>query len=185
MTVRWALLGTGRHAERSVVGSLKQAEGSELVAVMSRDRARGEAFARTHGIARVHDSVAAMLADGKIDAIYDTTPDALHAPHAIAAAEAGKHVLVEKPLAVSVAQGLQAIDACRRRGVSLGVVFNQRHEPAHQEARRLVREGAIGDVVLAQAAIDIAAAGRPGVELAHRSGDAGGRDRHQHRRPRA
>jgi 1,5-anhydro-D-fructose reductase (1,5-anhydro-D-mannitol-forming) len=155
MTVRWALLGTGRHAERSVVGSLKQAEGSELVAVMSRDRARGEAFARTHGIARVHDSVAAMLADGKIDAIYDTTPDALHAPHAIAAAEAGKHVLVEKPLAVSVAQGLQAIDACRRRGVSLGVVFNQRHEPAHQEARRLVREGAIGDVVLAQVQIPL------------------------------
>ena len=161
MTVRWALLGTGRHAERSVVGSLAKADGGELVAVMSRDRDRGEAFARKHGIARVHDTVASVLADDAIDAIYDTTPDALHAPHAIYAARAGKHVLVEKPLAVSVAQGLQAIEACRQHGVTLGVVFNQRHEPVHQQASRLVRDGAIGDVVLANVQIPLQSVSPP------------------------
>ncbi len=149
MTTRWALLGPGRHAERSIVSALKAAAGSSLVAVMSRDRARGEAFARKHGIATVHTDFADVLRDRGIDAIYDASPDGLHAGHAIAAAEAGKHALVEKPLAMSVADCAAALAASRSHGTKLGVVFNQRHEPAHQEARRLVQSGEIGDVVLA------------------------------------
>ena len=148
MTIRWALLGPGRHAGRSVVPQLKQAADTELAAVVSRDRARGEAFARTHGIAKVYASVEEVLRDRDIDAIYDATPDGLHMPHAVAAAEAGKHVLIEKPLALSVAEAAKAIDASRRHGVKLGVVFNQRHEAVHQEARRMVLAGEIGDVKL-------------------------------------
>jgi 1,5-anhydro-D-fructose reductase (1,5-anhydro-D-mannitol-forming) len=155
VTIRWALVGPGRHAERSVVQSLKSADGAELAAVVSRDPARGAAFAAKHAIARVHASFEALLRDREIDAIYDATPDALHAPHAIEAAKAGKHVLVEKPLAISVASGAEAIAAAERHGVQLGVVFNQRHEPAHQEARRLVAEGAIGEVVLAYVQIPL------------------------------
>lgn len=153
MTIRWALLGTGRHAERSVVEELKQASGSELVAAVSRERERGEAFARRHGIASVHSSLAAALNNPGIDALYDATPDGLHAQHAIAAAEAGKHILIEKPLAMSVQECLPAIAACRRRGVQLGVVFNQRHEAAHREARRLVNGGDIGEVLQAEVQI--------------------------------
>lgn len=149
MTIRWALLGPGRHAERSVVPQLKQAAGAELVAVMSRDRGRGEAFASKHGIAKVHTSLDDVLSDPGIDALYDATPDGLHAQHAIEAAKAGKHALIEKPLAVSVQECRGAIEACRRHGVTLGVVFNQRHEAVHQEARRMVRDGEIGDVMLA------------------------------------
>ena len=148
MTIRWALLGPGRHAGRSVVPQLKQAADTELAAVVSRDRARGEAFAQLHGIAKVYASIDEVLRDHAIDAIYDATPDGLHAPHAIAAAEAGKHALIEKPLALSVVEAAQAIAAGQRHGTKLGVVFNQRHEAAHQEARRMVLAGAIGEVKL-------------------------------------
>jgi 1,5-anhydro-D-fructose reductase (1,5-anhydro-D-mannitol-forming) len=148
MTIRWALLGPGRHAGRSVVPQLKQAADTELAAVVSRDRTRGEAFARTHGIAKVYASIEEVLRDRDIDAIYDATPDGLHAPHAIAAAEAGKHALIEKPLALSVAEAAKAIDASRRHGTQLGVVFNQRHEAVHREARRTVLAGEIGEVKL-------------------------------------
>lgn len=153
MTIRWALLGPGRHAARSVVPQMKQAADTALVAVMSRDKARGEAFAREHGIAKVYTALDEVLRDREIDALYDASPDGLHAPHAIAAAAAGKHILVEKPLALSTREALGAIEACRRRGVTLGVVFNQRHEAVHQEARRLVRDGRIGEVKLAHVQI--------------------------------
>ena len=93
MTIRWALLGPGRHAGRSVVPQLKQAADGELAAVVSRDRARGEAFAQTHGVPKVYASIEEVLRDRDIDAIYDATPDGLHAQHAIAVTEAGKRAL--------------------------------------------------------------------------------------------
>jgi 1,5-anhydro-D-fructose reductase (1,5-anhydro-D-mannitol-forming) len=155
MTIRWALVGTGRHAERSVVGGLKRASGAALVAVVSRALETGRVFAERHGIARVHQSFEEMLRDPGIDAIYDTTPDGLHAGHAMAAAAAGKHMLLEKPLAISVASGAEAVEAARRHRVKLGVVFNQRHEAVHVEARRLVAAGAIGDVVAAHVRIPL------------------------------
>jgi 1,5-anhydro-D-fructose reductase (1,5-anhydro-D-mannitol-forming) len=155
MTIGWALLGTGRHAERSVVRQLKNAAGGELVAVMSRERMRGKAFARKHGIAKVYTSLQEVLRDPDVQALYDATPDGLHAQHAIEAAKAGKHSLLEKPLAISVEDCEKAIEACRRHGVTLGVVFNQRHEAIHQEVRRIVLEGDIGEVALAQVQIPL------------------------------
>jgi predicted dehydrogenase len=148
MSIRWALLGPGRHAGRSVVPQLKQAAATELAAVVSRDRARGEVFAQTHGIPKVYTSLEEALRDRDIDAIYDASPDGLHVSHAIAAAEAGKHALIEKPLALSVADAAKAIAASERHGTKLGVVFNQRHEAVHQEARRMVLGGDIGEVKL-------------------------------------
>ena len=158
MTIRWALLGPGRHAERSVLPQMKQADATELVAVMSRDPARGEAFAKTHGVAKVYTALDELLRDRDIDAIYDASPDGLHVPHVIAAAEAGKHILVEKPLALSVRDGLAAIAASKQHNVQFGVVFNQRHETVHQEARRMVLAGEIGDVKLAHVQIALRAA---------------------------
>ena len=148
MTVRWALLGPGRHAGRSVLPQLKHAADTQLVAIVSRDRVRGEALAKTHGVPKTYTSVEEVLRDRDVDAIYDATPDGLHVPHAIAVAEAGKHALIEKPLALSVADAAKAIAASRRHGTKLGVVFNQRHEAVHQEARRMVLAGAIGEVKL-------------------------------------
>jgi 1,5-anhydro-D-fructose reductase (1,5-anhydro-D-mannitol-forming) len=149
MTLRWALLGPGRHAGRNVVTEMKTAAGNALAAVVSRDAARSEAFARQHGIAKAYTSLDQVLADPDIDAVYDATPDGLHAANAIACAQAGKHVLIEKPLAISVAEGARVLDAAHRAGIKLGVVFQQRHDNAHVEARRRVLAGEIGEVVLA------------------------------------
>lgn len=158
MAIRWALLGLGRHAERSVLPQMQEAKGTELVAVLSRDRARGEVLAQKYGIAKVFTALDELLRDRNIDAVYDATPDGLHAQHAIAAAKAGKHALIEKPLAISVRDGVEAIAASRRYGTRLGVVFNQRHEAVHQEARRLVLDGAIGESRLASVQIALRAA---------------------------
>jgi 1,5-anhydro-D-fructose reductase (1,5-anhydro-D-mannitol-forming) len=155
MTIRWALLGPGRHANWFVAPQMKKAEDTELAAVVSRDRARGEAFAQTYGIPTVYTSVDEVLQDSGIDALYDATPDGLHVQHAIAAAAAGKHILVEKPLAMSVSDCLDAVAACRKHGVKLGVVFNQRHEAVHQEARRMVLGGEIGEVKLVNVQIPL------------------------------
>ncbi len=157
MTIRWALLGPGRHANWFVAPQMKKATDTELAAVVSRDRARGKAFAEKYGIPAVYTSVDEALNDRTIDAIYDATPDGLHVPHILAAAAAGKHILVEKPLAMSVRECVDAIAACRKHGVKLGVVFNQRHEAVHQEARRMVSEGAIGEVKLVHVPIPLRA----------------------------
>ncbi len=150
MTIGWAIYGPGRHAGRNVAPEMTEAEGARLQAVVSRDRARGEAFAKDHGFAAVHTSLEAALADPAIDAIYDASPDGLHADNIVACAAVGKHILIEKPLAISVAEGRRAIEAASCAGIVLGVVFNQRHDAVHQEARRMVAEGAIGTVVLAR-----------------------------------
>jgi predicted dehydrogenase len=155
MTIRWALLGPGRHAERIVVPQMIKAAGTEVVAVMSRDRARGQAFSKKYGIPKVLTSFDDVLLDREIDALYDATPDGLHAQHAIEAAWAGKHSLIEKPLAVSVPEGEQVVAAGRRHSVKLGVVFNQRHEEVHQEARRMVLQGEIGEIKLASVQIPL------------------------------
>ena len=78
-------------------------------------------------------------------------PNSLHAEHTIAAAQAGKHVLVEKPMAVSVSQAQEMVGACRRAGVTLGVAFQLRTHPAHQEMRKLVQDGVLGVIPMAQA----------------------------------
>ena len=149
MTVRWALVGPGRHATRNVLPQFKAAAGAELAAVVSRDRARADELARAHGIAKAYPTLDEALADPAIDAIYDATPDGLHAGHIMAAARAGKHALIEKPLAMSVKEAEQAIDAAKRAGVTLGVVFQARHDGVHREARRMVQAGEIGEVVMA------------------------------------
>jgi 1,5-anhydro-D-fructose reductase (1,5-anhydro-D-mannitol-forming) len=149
MTLRWALLGPGRHASRNVVAEMKTAAGNKIVAVVSRDAGRISAFQREHDVRIGCGSLPIALAFDEIDAVYDATPDGLHAANAIACAKAGKHVLIEKPLAISVAEGKRVLEAARRAGIKLGVVFQQRHDNAHVEARRMVLAGEIGEVVLA------------------------------------
>jgi 1,5-anhydro-D-fructose reductase (1,5-anhydro-D-mannitol-forming) len=150
MAIGWAIFGPGRHAGRNVAPEMAASDDARMVAVIGRDAARSAAFAAAHGFARVHPSLEAALADPEIDAIYDATPDGMHAGNVVACAAAGKHVLVEKPLATTVAEGARAAEAARRAGVMLGVVFNQRHHAVHLEARRLVAAGAIGTVMLAR-----------------------------------
>ena len=93
---------------------MKLAEGTRIAAVYSRDVERAEAFAQKHGVSSAYDSVDALLRDPGVDAVFIASPNSLHAPHAIASARAGKHVLVEKPMAVSVEQAVDMVRAGRR-----------------------------------------------------------------------
>jgi 1,5-anhydro-D-fructose reductase (1,5-anhydro-D-mannitol-forming) len=127
------------------------AEGTQLVAVCSRDRARADAFAAKHGALVAYTSLEDLVADARVDAVFIASPNFLHAPYTTIAARAGKHVLVEKPMAVSVEEAMAMVQTCQAHGVKLGVGFHLRHHPGHHEARRLVREGILGTLTLVQA----------------------------------
>ena len=151
MTVGWGIVSTGRHPDQKIVPAMKLAEGNRVIGVYSRDRGRAEAFARKHGLAVFYDSLPDLLNNPDIQAIFIASPNSLHARYTKMAAEAGKHVLVEKPMAVTVPEASDMVDTCRKQGVKLGVGFHLRHHPGHRRARRLIREGILGVITLAQA----------------------------------
>lgn len=106
---------------------------------------------RAHGAGRSYTSFDDMLADPDVSVVHVTSPNHLHASQTILAAEAGKHVLCEKPMALTVDDCRRMIDACRESGVRLGIGFENRHHPAHVEMRRLVASGALGQIPLVTA----------------------------------
>ncbi|HSD65858.1 MAG TPA: Gfo/Idh/MocA family oxidoreductase [Vicinamibacteria bacterium] len=143
--VRWGLLGTAR-INRMVIPPLRASAGNRLVAVASRDPARAAAYAQEWGIGRAHGSYEALLADPEIDAVYIPLPNHLHAEWTLRATRAGKHVLCEKPLALSVAEVDAMGAAAREGGVALAEAFMYRHHPQTLKVRELVDGGAVGAV---------------------------------------
>lgn len=142
--VRWGILSTSRHATKTWIPALAAAPSAELVAVASRDEERARAFAEAQGIPTAYGSYEALLAAGDIDAVYIPLPNHLHKPWTLRAAEAGKHVLCEKPLALNAAEAEEMVTACRAAGVHLMEAFQWRHHAQAHTVRSLVREGRIG-----------------------------------------
>ncbi len=151
MALGWGVVSTGRHPDQKIVPAIRSAEGNRLIGIYSRDKARAEAFAEKHGFASAYDSLEDFLKNPGIQAVYIASPNSLHARHTQMAAEASKHVLVEKPMALNVAEGLDMVNACRRKGVKLGVGFHLRHHPGHRRAHQLIQQGILGSITLAQA----------------------------------
>ncbi|MER3397302.1 MAG: fructose reductase [Chloroflexota bacterium] len=147
----WAIISTGRHPDARMAPAINRARNSRLVAVMSRDLDRAKAFAARHGALRAYDSLEAVLADPDVQAVYIASPNHLHAEQTIAAVQAGKHVLCEKPMALTVEDGRRMVEAARAAGVKLGVAFHCRHHPAHRWAREVVGSGGLGEIVYATA----------------------------------
>lgn len=146
----WGIVGLGRIAATEVAPAITESSNSTLVAVVSRDQGRAEAFAAEHGAAKALDDYAAMLQDPDVGAVYIATPNALHADQVVEAARAGKHVLCDKPLATTVADAQRCLDACRSAGIRLGMTFQTRNHEKFDEVVALVRDGAIGRVIVAQ-----------------------------------
>jgi predicted dehydrogenase len=140
--VRWAVIGTGRITE-SFVPDL-QAAGAEVTAVWGRRREAVEAFTQRYGIGFGSTDLAEVLTRADVDIVYIATPPALHLPQALQALEAGKHVLVEKPMTVSADETATLFAAARARGLfameAMWMVFN----PLHREVFRLIDDGLIG-----------------------------------------
>lgn len=151
MTVGWAILGSGYHAGLRLAPAIRRARESRLVAVLSRTRERAAEAAASFGAERGYSDLDELLRDREVDAVFIATPNSLHAPQAIKAARAGKQVLCEKPMALTVADAQAMIEACRAGGVLLGVGFQMRYHPAAQMARSMVAEGRLGPIALATA----------------------------------
>ena len=141
--VRWAVLGTGRIAA-DVIPSIKKGEWSHVEAIASRTYDNAKRLAGLLGVPRAYGSYEEALLDQNIEAVYIPLPNHLHVPWAIRAIEAGKHVLCEKPIAMSVSDCRKLIAARNRVGVVVGEAFMVRTHPQWQRARDLVRSGEIG-----------------------------------------
>ena len=141
--VRWGLLSTA-NINKALLGPLRQAERSELVAVASRDQAKAQAYAQEHGIARAYGSYEALLADPEVDAIYNPLPNLLHREWTVKAATAGKHVLCEKPLVTTLADFDAVTQAAERYGVVIFEAFMYLHHPQTQMVLETVRSGRLG-----------------------------------------
>lgn len=150
MALGWGIVSTGWHPDRKIAPAIAATPEAELVAVYSRDQKRAEAFAQTHGAHAAYDSLDALLQDTRVEAVFINSPNALHARQTLQAAKAGKHVLTEKPMTTTLDDAIAMVRGCRESGVKLGVGFHLRQHPAHIEARRLLAEGILGPIVLAQ-----------------------------------
>jgi predicted dehydrogenase len=142
-TVRWGLLSTAK-INAALIGPLQQAARSQLAAVASRDHGKAAAYAVEHHIPKAYGSYEELLADPEIDAVYISLPNSMHAEWTVKAAHAGKHVLCEKPLVVSLAELDQVEAAAAAKGVVVFEAFMYLHHPQTRQALELVRSGALG-----------------------------------------
>jgi predicted dehydrogenase len=144
--VRWGVLGVAKIATTKVIPAIQRGAWSEVVAIASRDRAKAEEAARTLGLPKMYGSYEELLADPDIDAIYNPLPNHLHVPWTIKAAEAGKHVLCEKPLALNADEGRRLLAVRDRTRMHIQEAFMVRTHPQWLRVLDLLRDGRIGDV---------------------------------------
>ncbi len=149
-SIRFGFIGAGMIAHYSAENLQKHPRG-RLVAVHDANAERARDFAAKQGSVEVHDDVSTLLADPDIDAVYIAVPNKFHASLAIAALEAGKHVLIEKPLAMNAAEGTAMMAASEKSGRVLLVGMNQRYIPAAQTIRAAVAAGEAGEIYHAKA----------------------------------
>jgi predicted dehydrogenase len=144
--VKWGVLGAASIALRKVIPGMQKGAYSEIAAVASRDRQKAEEAARKLGIPKAYGSYQELLQDREIEAVYNPLPNHLHVSWSIKAAEAGKHVLCEKPISLNVAEAKTLLAARDRTGVKIGEAFMVRTHPQWLRTREIVRSGAIGEL---------------------------------------
>ncbi len=142
--VRWGMIGAGSWADLTFGPAICAAGNGELVAVLSSDEARAEAFCAKHGVARGYTDLETFLQDDAIEAVWVASPTFLHTQHTIAALEHGKHVLCEKPMAVHAADAQSMLAAAARADRLLSVAYHMRHHPLHQALQAEWTSGAFG-----------------------------------------
>ena len=161
--LRWGIIGTGEIAVTFTQGVANSRTGT-LLGVGSRTHERAEAFGSAHGIPRRYGSYEELLADPEIDAVYVATPHPVHVEWAIRAAEAGKHLLVEKPIGINHAEAVAMVDAAKRNDVFLMEAYMYRCHPQTERLVEVIRSGVIGRVRLIESSHGF----RIGYEPAHR-----------------
>jgi predicted dehydrogenase len=144
--VRWGVLSTAGIGVKKVIPAMQKGEWIEVTAIASRDHGKAEETARALGIAKAYGSYEELLADPQIEAVYNPLPNQLHVPWSIKAAEAGKHVLCEKPLSLTVTEAKSLLTVQKRTGVTIGEAFMVRTHPQWLRTRELIAAGRIGQL---------------------------------------
>ena len=151
--MRLGMLGAAWIGPMGLIEPAKEVDGVEVTAVAARDPQRARAYAAEHGIPMVFDSYDALLASNEIDAVYNPLPNSHHARWTIAALEAGKPVLLEKPFTANAVEARRVADAAERTGLVVMEAFHWRFHPQAERAVELVSEGAVGEVTHVEAAM--------------------------------
>jgi len=144
--VRWGVLSTANIALAKVLPAMQRSSWCEITALASRDLSRAKEAAARLQIANAYGSYEELLADENVEAVYNPLPNHLHVPWTIKAAEAGKHVLCEKPIALNANEARTLIDVRNRTGVKIQQAFMVRTHPQWLETRRLIKSGRIGSL---------------------------------------
>jgi 1,5-anhydro-D-fructose reductase (1,5-anhydro-D-mannitol-forming) len=147
--LRWGLIGASTIASEHMIGAIR-ANGGEVVAVLSSDASRGRNYSETHGIPRSTTELAALVEAPDIDAVYISTTNELHRDQVFAAAAAGKHVMCEKPLALTLADARAMVVEGERRGIVMGTNHHLRNAATHRAMRDAIAEGRIGKPLFAR-----------------------------------
>ena len=149
-TLGWGLIGASTIAKEWMIPAINAQPDSKVVAVMSSSEERGKQYAAEQGIARAYHSVADLLADPEVDIVYISTTNEKHKAETLAAAQAGKHVLCEKPLALTLEDAKEMVAACSAAGVVIGTNHHLRNAITHRTMRQMIIDGAIGKPLAAR-----------------------------------
>src|SRR5450432_1316047 len=144
--VKWGVLGAASIAVRKVIPAMQKGTWSEVAAIASRDLSKAKAAAGALRIEKAYGSYEELLSDPEIEAVYNPLPNHLHVPWSIKAAEAGKHVLCEKPIALNAPEARTLLAVRERTGVKIGEAFMVKTHPQWLRTRELIREGRIGEL---------------------------------------
>ncbi len=149
--VRWGILSTAKIGTNRVIPAMQKGEYCEIIAIASRQLDKAQAAARELGISKAYGTYDELLNDPDVDAIYNPLPNHLHVPWTIKAMEAEKHVLCEKPIGLSSAEGQKIVDEAKKRPeLKVMEAFMYRHHPQWQKARQFIEEGKIGKLRMVQ-----------------------------------
>jgi 1,5-anhydro-D-fructose reductase (1,5-anhydro-D-mannitol-forming) len=159
--MRWGLIGTHGLVDRGGLNAFQEAENAELAAVLSSDAERAREFGAKHEVQTATADLDEFLAAPDLEAVWIASPTWLHHEHGQAALKAGKHVLLEKPLAIDVKAGWELVEAAKKAGVLLATGYQARYVPGHLNMKRLLDEGAIGEVSVARTYYGIHRPGPP------------------------
>ena len=163
--VKWGFIGCGEVTEKKSGPAFGKIEGSEVVAVMSRDRDKAKSYAERHGIRKYYSDAQSLVSDPEVTAVYIATPPSSHATFAIMAMKAGKPAYIEKPLAASYGDCLRVNRISELTGIPCFVAFYRRYLPYFEKVKQIVMGGEIGKILTVQIRFAV-----PPRELDHKSG---------------
>jgi 1,5-anhydro-D-fructose reductase (1,5-anhydro-D-mannitol-forming) len=174
MKIKWGVIGAGGIADRRTIPGLLMAQNAELTAVMEINMELAEKLRAKHNAKKAYDNFDRLLADPEIDAVYIASPVIYHKEQAIKAAKAKKHILIEKPVALTADEGEEVAKVCKDEGVLIAVGFMMRYHAYHQKMKEIIDNGELGDVVSCRAQLTCWYPDMPGNWRQRKSSSGGG-----------